>query len=57
MAATIIKYVVYWGEDIYDSYSNLKDARYVTNKYKHKHPNSMFKITKQVITEVEVERI
>jgi hypothetical protein len=33
MAATIIKYVVYWGEDIYDSYSNLKDARYVWRGY------------------------
>jgi hypothetical protein len=53
---TIIKYVVYWGAEIYDSYSSLADAEDVVKKYSNRYPGSKsnFRITKQTVTEEEI---
>jgi hypothetical protein len=37
-----------WGEDIYDKFSNEKDARYVIEKYSYKYPKSSFRLIKEI---------
>jgi hypothetical protein len=50
----MIKYLVMWGEDIYDSFSKLEQAEYVRDKYSYKYPDTNFRIIKQTCTEEEV---
>lgn len=52
-----VKYIVYWGDEIYDSFPSLEDAQYVARKYKNRYPESSFKIVKQISSEEIVERI